>query len=215
MKWNRQPSWCTIPGFLGAGDRCCDSVLSERDVVRRVFILLMISFFVSACAIKSVGDFPVRSPKRFLKDVKVVVDSSDLENVEFVRNQLRIDCGVGPREPLHDGEGSIEGYRVDVKCIASSKEYDKRRVIDYGLFWPVGADFYRAGLSLPIDGNAICVTPYDLLDVFGDIEKYPVSHWNSWAYMYKRNDLNSRVVFSVGREGCVGGVHISMNRERK
>lgn len=183
--------------------------------MRGVFVLLMLQFILSACVINSVRDRPVRSQKSFLIDIKIVVDSGDLENVEFVRDKLRIDCGIGQKEPVRDREGTIKGYGVDVKCTASSKEYEKEGNFYYGLFWPAGADFYRAGLSLPIDGKAICVTPYDLLEVFGDVEKYPTSHWNSWSYMYKKDGMNSRVVFSIDRGGCVGGVYISMNRERR
>ncbi|WP_229653116.1 hypothetical protein, partial [Burkholderia cenocepacia] len=94
------------------------------------------------------------------------------------------------------------------------KEYEKERNFNYGLFWPDGMNFYRAGLSLPINGGAMCITPFDLLEVFGDVEKYPVSHWGSWSYMYKRSDINSRAVFSIDGNGCVGGVYVSMNRER-
>lgn len=60
----------------------------------------------------------------------------------------------------------------------------------------------------------ICVTPYDLTAVFGDVEKYPIAHWTWWAYMYERNDANSRATFSIDRGGCVRQIDISMNRER-
>lgn len=188
---------------------------AKGDVVTKIFPLFVISLFVAACAISAVKDYPVRSPKNFLMDVKVVVDSGDLENVEFVANRLRIEYGVDRRKPVRDREGSIEGYRVDMKRIASSKEYDKKRGGDYGIFWPVKKDFYRAGLSLPIDTGAICATPYDLLEVFGDVEKYPVAHRTWWAYMYERKDVNSRAVFSIDRGGCISGVYISMNHERE
>ncbi|MBR8225853.1 hypothetical protein EIB72_26145 [Burkholderia ambifaria] len=148
-------------------------------------------------------------------DVKVVVDSGDLENIEFVRGELKIDCDTGPRKLVRDREGGIKGYGVDVKCIALSKEYDGERNLYYGLFWPVGVDFYRAGLSIPINGKVICVTSYDLFEVFGGVDKYPVSHWNSWSYVYKRDDINSRVIFSIDRDGCVGGIYISVNRDRQ
>ncbi|WP_407971933.1 hypothetical protein ACJ51O_29780 [Burkholderia pyrrocinia] len=189
--------------------------MGEGDVVRKIFVLSVLSVFVSACAINSVEDYPVRSPKNFLIDVKAVVDSGDLENVGFVAKRLRIDYKVDLREPVRDRNGSIEGYGVDVKRIASSKEYEKKRGFDYGIFWPVKGEFYRAGLSLPIDAGAICITPYDLLEVFGDVEKYPVSHRTWWAYMYERKDIDARVVFSIDRGGCISGVYISMNRERK
>ncbi|QVN14093.1 hypothetical protein [Burkholderia sp. LAS2] len=183
--------------------------------MRGVFVLLMLSFVLSACIINPTRGRPVRSPTSFLRDVKIVVDSGDLGNVEFVRNRLEIDCDSGPREAVRDREGAIKGYGVDMKCIASSREYERERGFYYGLFWPAGMDFYRAGLSLPINDRAICITPYDLREVFGDVEKYPVSHWSSWSYMYKRGDVNSRVVFSIDRDGCVGGIYISMNRERE
>ncbi|ELW9449958.1 hypothetical protein KDW19_11975 [Burkholderia cenocepacia] len=182
--------------------------------MRGIFVLLMLSFVLSACIINPARDRPVRSPTTFLRDVKIVVDSGDLGNVEFVGHQLRIVCDSDSPEPVRDREGTIKGYGVDVKCTASSKEYERERNFNYGLFWPNGMNFYRAGLSLPINGGAMCITPFDLLEVFGNVEKYPVSHWGSWSYVYKRSDINSRAVFSIDRNGCVGGVYVSMNRER-
>ena len=183
--------------------------------VRKIFVLLVISFFVSACAINSVEDYPVRSPKIFLTDIKTVADSADLENAEFVANRLRIDYRVDPRQPVSDSKGVIEGYGVDVKRMASSKEYRKTRGFDYGIFWPMGRGFYRAGLSLPIDSKEICITPSDLFEIFDNVEKYPVSHGTWWAYIYEKKDVNTRAVFSIDRGGCISGVYISMNRGRK
>ncbi|WP_175780429.1 hypothetical protein [Burkholderia cenocepacia] len=182
--------------------------------MRGIFVLLMLSFVSSACIINPARDRPVRSTATFLRDVKIVVDSGDLGNVGFVGHQLRIVCDSGSREPVRDRAGAIKGYGVDVKCTASSKEYEKERNFNYGLFWPDGMNFYRAGLSLSINGEAMCITPFDLIEAFGDVEKYSVSHWGSWSYMYKRSDINSMAVFSIDRNGCVGGVYVSLNRER-
>ncbi|WP_334040823.1 hypothetical protein [Burkholderia ambifaria] len=186
-----------------------------RVGVRGIFVLLILPFFLSACFANSAKDRHVRSPASFLRDVKVVVDSGGVGDVEFIRSRLKIDCDSGPKEPVRDREGVVKGYGVDMKCTSSSKEYEKERDFYYGLFWPVGMDFYRAGLSLPINGKEICIKSCDIFKVFDNVERYLVSHSGSWSYMYKRSGINSRVVFSVDRNGCVSGVYISMNRERE
>lgn len=198
MKWRR-----------GSRIRAC------RVGVRGIFVLLILPFFLSACFANSAKDRHVRSPASFLRDVKVVVDSGDIGDVEFIRSRLKIDCDSGLKEPVRDRGGAVKGYGVDMKCTSSSKEYEKERDFYYGLFWPVGMGFYRAGLSLPINGEVLCVKLCDIFNVFGDVERYLVSHSGSWSYMYKRSGINSRVVFSVDKNGCVGGVYISMNRERE
>lgn len=178
-------------------------------------VLVMVGGLLSACAITSVDEFPVRTPRQFLIDVKAVVDSGDLGNVDFVASRLRIDYRLDAKEVVYDKSGKlIEGYGVEVRRIASSKEYERHGNFNYRIFKPENSDFYRAGLSFPIDVGVICVTPYDLIDVLGVVEKYPIAHWTWWAYMYESKGVNSRANFSIDRGGCVHQINISMNRER-
>lgn len=94
----------------------------------------------------------------------------------------------------------------------SSKEYLQEGRFCYGIYRSKGRDFYRVGISLPINSGVICATPYDFLDVFGDVERYSVAHGTRWGYVRDNRSVKTRVVFSVGDDGCLSGIGISKNR---
>ncbi|MCA8298161.1 MULTISPECIES: hypothetical protein [Burkholderia] len=179
---------------------------------RAIFLILPL---ISACVTGSFTDLPARSSRQILADIKAVVDSGDLQNVEFVASRLRINYKAGAKNPVYGhGERLIVGFGVDVREISSSNEYSGHGA-DYRIYWPEGRDFYRAGLSFSINGDVICATPYDLVDVFGIVERYPIAHWSRWGYAYENSAVNSSAAFSIDMYGCVNLVGVSMNRERR
>ncbi|WP_124491832.1 hypothetical protein [Burkholderia stagnalis] len=149
-----------------------------------------------------------------MNDVKVVVDTGSLENVEFVSRWLRIDYRRGIEEPVCDESGkSIEGYGIDVMRRASSKEYFQEGGFYYGVYQSKDRDFYRVGISLPIDSGVICAMPYDLLRVLGNVDRYSVAHGTRWGYVRDNRSVKTRVVFGIGDDGCLSQIGISKNRE--
>ncbi|WP_157259301.1 hypothetical protein [Burkholderia ubonensis] len=181
--------------------------------MKNIVLVFVVAGFISACVITSINELPIRSPQQFLNDVKVVADAGCLENVEFVSRWLRVDYRRGVEEPVYDGSGKfIEGYGVDVTRHTSSKEYLQEGRFYYRIYQSKGRDFYRVGISLPINSGVICATPYDFLDVFGDVERYSVAHGTRWGYVRDNRSVKTRVVFSVGDDGCLSGIGISKNR---
>ncbi|WP_124603559.1 hypothetical protein [Burkholderia sp. Bp8963] len=181
--------------------------------MKNIALLIIIYWLISACAIDSVGELLVRSPKQFLSDVKVVADSGDLENVEFVSRWLRVEYRRGARGAVYDSSGqSVDGYGVDMTRHASSKEYSRDGSFYYGIYQPNGGDFYRARISLPINSDVICVAPCDFIGVFRDVERYPIAHGARWGYVYDNKATETRVAFSVGDGGCLYRIGILKNQ---
>ncbi|MGZ2746568.1 hypothetical protein [Burkholderia stagnalis] len=183
--------------------------------MKNTVLVVVVAGFISACAITSVNELPIRSSRQFLNDVKVVVDTGSLESVEFVSRWLRVDYRRGIEEPVYDESGkSIEGYGVDVTRDASSKEYlQDDGGFYYGIYRSRERDFYRVGISLSINSSVICATPYDLLQVFDGVERYPVAHGTRLGYVRDNRSVKTRVVFSIGDDGCLSRIGISKNRE--
>lgn len=181
--------------------------------VKNLAALVIFSLLISACAITSINELPIRSPRQFLGDIKVIADSGDLSDVEFVSRWLRVEYRRGARRVVYDGTGQfVEGYGIDVTRYASSKEYRRDGSFHYGIYQLKERDFYRAGISLPINSDVICATQYDFIDVFRDVERYPTAHGARWGYVSNNKIAGTRVVFGIGDDGCLSRIVISKNR---
>ncbi|WP_124604396.1 hypothetical protein [Burkholderia sp. Bp8963] len=157
--------------------------------MKNIMLVIMVAGFLSACVITPACELPIRSPQQFLNDVKIVADAGDLENVKFVSKWLRVDYQRGAKRLVYDEGGQfVKGYVVDVTRYAFSREYSRDGGFVYDIYQPKGRDSPGVFISLPIDSSAICIAPYDFIDVFDDVSGYPIVRWGLWACRYTHRD---------------------------
>ena len=205
--------YCSRMVMLGVDGRA--NVWYVSIVIRKICIataIISVSISVVGCRNLSVNELPIRAKRDFLIDVKTVVDVVELSDVDSVSSRLRVVYRVKPSEAVFDvDEKSIIGYRVEAIKMAASKEYRADGRYSYGMFWPTERSFTRVLLALPVNADMTCITPSDLIEVFGDVVKRPEPHGNGWGYVYTPERVGVKATFGFLSNKCLTSVTLFKN----
>ena len=171
---------------------------------------------IGACTPLKVDQMPSRTPTAFLLDIKELADSDDLTNVDAVAKQLRIDLARGPEKPVYIDDGkTLLGYGVEVKEKGMAREYTPDN-FHYGIFTPESRRFNRVLISISVNSEVICVTPADLMEVFGEVTRSINAHTSSIGYSYENARIkNFREYFNFEQYGCLYKFGFFKNRNKE
>ncbi|UKD13413.1 hypothetical protein L3V59_27255 [Burkholderia aenigmatica] len=171
---------------------------------------LLAIFVISGCASLSVDEVPIRSQGDFLRDIKSVVDSDDLTNADMVGKKLRVDFYIREDADVWNiSEQNVSGHRVERGVTRQAKEYGDRSQFDYGVFYPKNGDPTRVLMGFQIETGRICLTEFDLVDVFGVGER-TLTKYGGVGYVYNpKRGAVVRVYFRVGVSGCLSSVSLN------
>ncbi|ACB67604.1 hypothetical protein BamMC406_5159 [Burkholderia ambifaria MC40-6] len=194
----------------GRANVWCVSIALRQICIATAIIGVGIS--IVGCRNLSVNESPIRAKRDFLMDVKTVADIVELSDVDSVSSRLRVVYRVKPSEAVFDAEEkSVIGYRVEAIKMAASKEYRADGRYLYGMFWPTERSFTRVLLALPVNVDMTCVTPSDLIEVFGDVVKRPEPHGNGWGYVYTPERVGVKATFGFLSNHCLASVTLFQN----
>jgi hypothetical protein len=171
---------------------------------------------LTACAPLKVDQLPSRTPTDFLLDIKAVADANDFTNIDAVGKRLRIELVADPEEPVYaSDEKTLLGYAVTVKNKRMTQEYLPEN-FRFRNFQPVDRSFDRALVSMMVNPRVICVTPADLVEVFGEVARSINAHTSSIGYSYENLRIKDfRAYFNFEQYGCLYKFGFFKNRNKE
>ncbi|WP_322013480.1 hypothetical protein [Paraburkholderia sp. J12] len=183
-----------------------------------IFAAISVAPLLLACANKGDNKFFARTSRDYLVDIKRVSDSDDLSDFQRIGKILRIDFSIENERTISTTPAAgpkIDGWSVTIKPTQLPRE-NINQSFSYGLFRPTGRDFSRVQISFLINTDVICITPVDLMDVFGhSVNKYLNPHTTTSGYIYKKpNNSEITTTFKFLKNGCLTGIGFSQNSNR-
>ncbi|WP_369465756.1 hypothetical protein [Burkholderia sp. Bmkn7] len=177
----------------------------------RFIILLgaLVAFTIAACAPLPVNEMPVRERRKFLQDVKNIVDSDNLADVDAVGRSLRVDFSVTEdANYMASGASTVFGRRLVRRAERQAKEFEKDSAVYYGMFFGGAGEPMRVQIRFKLNPDMVCVMNVDLLDVFDGKGRYFVGFGGEYIY---RGDSTAIVqaYFRFGSDGCLIEVGLS------
>ncbi|WP_176048523.1 hypothetical protein [Burkholderia sp. BCC1644] len=176
------------------------------------FIILfevLVAFAISACAPLPVNETAIREPRKFLQDVKNIVDSNNLADVDAAGRSLRVDFSVTEdANYMASGASTVSGRRLLRRAERQAREFEKNSAVYYGMFFGGAGGPVRIQIRFKLNPDVMCVTNVDLLDVFNGKDRYLVDFDGEYVY---RGDSAAIVqaYFRFGSDGCLIEVGLS------
>ncbi|MGY6242762.1 hypothetical protein [Burkholderia ambifaria] len=164
-----------------------------------------------ACANLTFEQMSIRTPRDFLLDIKAVVDSEDLTDVNVVGRRLRIEFIAEPENAVFGNDAkTIIGHGIQIRQGRVGHEYLSENFW-YRIFTPIHGKASKVLISVSVKKNAICVTKSELVATFGEGKQYVSPHAWSQDYLYERRGGAREVDFRFEPGGCLFGFVISDN----
>ncbi|MCA7927322.1 hypothetical protein LGM35_32885 [Burkholderia cenocepacia] len=151
---------------------------------------------------------PVRERREFLQDVKNIVDSNNLADVDVIGSSLRLDFSVKEdANYIMSGALTVSGRRLVRRAEHQAKEFEKNSSVYHEMFFGNAGEPARIRIRFKLNSDVVCVTNADLLDVFNG-SKYLVGLGGEYIY---RGDSTAIVqaYFRFGGDGCLIEVGLS------
>ncbi|WP_431207236.1 hypothetical protein [Burkholderia cepacia] len=191
---------------IGVSSKLIEGAVSRFGGAIAVGILVVIS--LSACAPLRVDQMPVREQRDFLRDIKRIVDTNDLADISSVSRLLGVDFVVKREGDVYVDEGLIRlGYETVFEVVSSRKEYRRGPgKMDYSILLPADGSPRRIRVGVSINTGVICISSMDLLDVFGEGRRYPITHGGGWEYLYLAQEGVIESYFKFYGNGCLAGI---------
>ncbi|MGY4728534.1 hypothetical protein [Burkholderia pyrrocinia] len=175
-----------------------------------ILFCALIAFTISACAPPlSVNEMPVRERRKFLQDVKNIVDSNNLADVDAVGRILRVYFSLTEdANYVASGASTVSGRRLVRRAERQAKEFEKDSAVYHEMFFEGAGEPVRVQTRFKLNSDVVCVMDVDLLDVFNGKDRYLVGFGGEYIY---RGDSTAIVqaYFRFGGDRCLIEVGLS------